>query len=295
MVQKQRTSVRHIFSERARNERRSHARNSQCASHRRYEIQMSGHQSGGTTVQALRAQSTTYVSQGQLSLKARYLNGRTRRSNIPYVFFIVEPHRVLNRLEEWIIFSRWRITCSVSKTFHFINAVSRRLAWNLLDNLFYHTHDDYLFIRQTHLKTPVSNLLSSIWNRSATHWFHTQSNTTNHLKNTMILLIIFPAMTGAPKIVGSRTSKDLSIIEHQPVALECQVSGVPDPAITWTRDGIKVLEEEGRLRIVRGGRLLQMKSSRVNDTGVYVCTALNVAGADQRQYRLNVMGMWTCQ
>lgn len=97
-------------------------------------------------------------------------------------------------------------------------------------------------------------------------------------------------MSGAPKIVGSRTNTDMSVIERQPVTLDCQVSGVPEPFIIWTHDGSTVTEDD-RVKLPRGGRQLQMTSSNVTDTGTYVCAVHNVAGSDQKQYRLAVLGL----
>lgn len=98
-------------------------------------------------------------------------------------------------------------------------------------------------------------------------------------------------MIGAPKIVGSRTNTDLSVTEHQPVTLSCQVSGVPEPSIVWTHDG-SVVDEDDRVKLLRGGRQLQVTSSHVSDAGIYVCAVQNIAGSDQKQYRLSVLGSY---
>jgi hypothetical protein len=81
------------------------------------------------------------------------------------------------------------------------------------------------------------------------------------------------------------------VIERRPFTLDCQVSGVPEPSIVWTHDGSAVVEDD-RVQLLRGGRQLQVVSSYVNDTGVYVCAVQNVAGSDQKQYRLAVLGLF---
>ena len=78
------------------------------------------------------------------------------------------------------------------------------------------------------------------------------------------------------------------VVERRPTRLECDVAGVPEPTLTWTKNG-ETLEEDGeRLKVTRAGRILQIAAAEVADTGVYACTATNVAGQDQRVYRLQV-------
>lgn len=93
----------------------------------------------------------------------------------------------------------------------------------------------------------------------------------------------------APRIPGSRTSRELSVVQRRPVSMECNVSGVPPPAVTWSKDGERIFNG-GRSRLLHGGRVLQVPAALLDDAGVYVCTAQNVAGVDRKQFRLQVFG-----
>jgi len=89
----------------------------------------------------------------------------------------------------------------------------------------------------------------------------------------------------APKITGSRSNTELSVMHRHPVKMECDVSGVPPPEVTWTKDGVDISEGGGH-----GGGVLQLAAALVDDAGLYVCTASNVAGMDRKRYRLQVLG-----
>ena len=80
--------------------------------------------------------------------------------------------------------------------------------------------------------------------------------------------------------------------QRRSVEMECDVSGVPPPEVTWTKDGVGVSEGRGR-RLLEGGRILQLAAALVEDSGVYVCTAKNVAGIHRKQFHLQVLGAST--
>jgi len=84
-----------------------------------------------------------------------------------------------------------------------------------------------------------------------------------------------------PKIVVNRT-----------VLLECPVSGVPAPRVRWLKDG-RALEEGGggRVRLLSGGRRVQIRRAAVGDAARYTCIAVNDAGQLRRDYDLEVLGM----
>lgn len=60
------------------------------------------------------------------------------------------------------------------------------------------------------------------------------------------------------------------------------VSGVPEPTLTWTRDG-------KRYPVLGDGSLV-LKEVGLDDEGTYTCTATNTAGNDQAQVQLLVQG-----
>jgi len=96
-----------------------------------------------------------------------------------------------------------------------------------------------------------------------------------------------------PRLPGSRTDTELSVAVRQRVRMECSPShGVPEPRITWLKDGepLESADHTRNIRLLRAGRILQLRSAGVEDSGVYACVIENKAGRDQRRYVLQVNG-----
>jgi hypothetical protein len=94
-----------------------------------------------------------------------------------------------------------------------------------------------------------------------------------------------------PRIPGSRSETELSVVARRQVKMECEPTGVPEPTITWIKDGNVIdIEQTKFVRILRNGRILQIVAANVDDSGLYSCSAQNSAGHEQRRYRLQVHG-----
>ena len=97
-------------------------------------------------------------------------------------------------------------------------------------------------------------------------------------------LIVRPTILNS----GSHPS-EVVVTQGNEISLECKVEGIPEPAITWMKDG-RPLASGRDIAILHDGRFLQLKNAQVSDTGRYVCVAANVAGLSDRKYDLNVHG-----
>ncbi|NXL89730.1 HMCN1 protein, partial [Alectura lathami] len=80
---------------------------------------------------------------------------------------------------------------------------------------------------------------------------------------------------------------EVVVTQGSEVLLECKAQGIPEPAVTWMKDG-RPLGSGGDVAILHDGHLLQLRDAQVSDTGRYVCVAANVAGLSDRKYDLNV-------
>lgn len=67
-----------------------------------------------------------------------------------------------------------------------------------------------------------------------------------------------------------------------PVELPCIVRGVPEPSLTWAKDGVSYpVSPDGSLAFGTVG---------LDDEGTYTCTATNTAGKDEARVQLLVQG-----
>ncbi|XP_053341492.1 hemicentin-1 [Clarias gariepinus] len=98
----------------------------------------------------------------------------------------------------------------------------------------------------------------------------------------------FKVAVHVPPSIRSSGAAERSVVLHSPVSLQCVVSGVPAPGITWLKDGRPVDATQGLLKLESGGKVLHIKEARVEDAGKYTCVATNAAGEAQQNIRLSV-------
>lgn len=71
------------------------------------------------------------------------------------------------------------------------------------------------------------------------------------------------------------------------LTLFCDVGGIPPPELRWTKNGIP-LDEGDNVEFGDGKRFVQIGNVSLGDRGVYRCEAINRAGNDTVEYRLDV-------
>ncbi|XP_028301363.1 hemicentin-1 isoform X2 [Gouania willdenowi] len=90
-----------------------------------------------------------------------------------------------------------------------------------------------------------------------------------------------------PSIRGSEDISPLTVIEGSLISLVCESSGIPPPSLTWKKDDSE-LKVNQRVRILSGGRQLQISSAEKTDAASYTCTATSEAGTTSKEYNLQV-------
>ena len=70
------------------------------------------------------------------------------------------------------------------------------------------------------------------------------------------------------------------------VSFQCNATGIPDPEITWTREGVDL----SRRHLVANDVLTLTRIVSL-DEGRYICTATNAAGFSQKSVTLTVEGL----
>ncbi|XP_028823701.1 hemicentin-1 isoform X1 [Denticeps clupeoides] len=90
-----------------------------------------------------------------------------------------------------------------------------------------------------------------------------------------------------PNIAGERRLQDVSVLQDRQVSLECKSDAVPPPTLTWLKDGVR-LQVSPRVRVISGGRYLQIDHAHLPDAARYTCIASNVAGETRRHFNVSV-------
>ncbi|XP_032884067.1 hemicentin-1 isoform X2 [Amblyraja radiata] len=92
-----------------------------------------------------------------------------------------------------------------------------------------------------------------------------------------------------PNIQGSNELSKLTVIEGNLISLVCESSGIPPPSLMWKKNGSPLLNDlNGEVRVVSGGRQLQVSNAKPSDSASYTCVATNIVGTTMKEYTLEV-------
>nr|XP_005290755.1 hemicentin-1 isoform X1 [Chrysemys picta bellii] len=92
-----------------------------------------------------------------------------------------------------------------------------------------------------------------------------------------------------PSIYGSDELSQLAVTEGSLISLVCESSGIPPPSLTWKKNSSPLpADPTGRVRVLSGGRQLQISIAEKSDAASYMCLASNIAGNTKKEYNLQV-------
>ena len=74
----------------------------------------------------------------------------------------------------------------------------------------------------------------------------------------------------------SVTPSELTVQVGREASIECSTKGNPTPQIAWVKDGKTVMPND-RVKLLPNG-ILYFLSTKVKDTGTYLCEAKNIDG-----------------
>lgn len=95
----------------------------------------------------------------------------------------------------------------------------------------------------------------------------------------------FFAYAEDPEIVTP--ANNILVNEGDTLRVNVNVTGVPQPSITWKRDG-QVLDSINDPRVTITGSNLSLSDAQHTDAGVYEITAQNIANTVKRSYNVIV-------
>ena len=81
-------------------------------------------------------------------------------------------------------------------------------------------------------------------------------------------------------------------IEGNNLVFTCTVSGMPTPDVTWLKDGVVLSDDDDRVAILTDLSMresqLQITSVIPEDSGLYTCSASNLAGVAVNRTRVDI-------
>ncbi|XP_066533975.1 hemicentin-1 [Hoplias malabaricus] len=115
----------------------------------------------------------------------------------------------------------------------------------------------------------------------------------------------FKVTVHVPPSIRSTGPSERSVIQHNPISLQCVASGVPAPSITWLKDGRpppfhrdafaitwfkdgRPLTSAAGVSVLNRGQVLEIDQAQVSDAGLYKCVAISIAGKAELTHSLQV-------
>jgi hypothetical protein len=94
-----------------------------------------------------------------------------------------------------------------------------------------------------------------------------------------------PVGDGGPKTLN--TGDNVTSLSDTPLRITCKANGIPEPTITWFKDGREIGAED-RARVLPNNTLLLIGVT-LEQSGVYTCKARNIDGEDTSDSKVNVI------
>ncbi|POI31768.1 hypothetical protein CIB84_004481, partial [Bambusicola thoracicus] len=92
-----------------------------------------------------------------------------------------------------------------------------------------------------------------------------------------------------PVIEGdAETAQSRQVVAGSSLTLECKAAGNPSPLLTWLKDGVPVKASDN-LRVVSGGKKLEILNAVEADRGQYLCVATSIAGEQEIKYGVEIL------
>ncbi|NP_001360633.1 Ig-like domain-containing protein [Caenorhabditis elegans] len=100
----------------------------------------------------------------------------------------------------------------------------------------------------------------------------------------LILKILVPPKIDKSNIIGN----PLAIVART-IYLECPISGIPQPDVIWTKNGMDINMTDSRVILAQNNETFGIENVQVTDQGRYTCTATNRGGKASHDFSLDVL------
>ncbi|XP_036379600.1 roundabout homolog 2-like isoform X2 [Megalops cyprinoides] len=125
--------------------------------------------------------------------------------------------------------------------------------------------------------SPSGNLTISSVQRVDAGFYICQALTVAGSIQAKAQLEVTDALMDRPPPIIRQGPANQTLGEDSVALLRCQASGEPAPTITWLKDGVSLLGKDPRLSLLDLGSL-QIKNTKLSDSGIYTCVASSSSG-----------------
>uniref|UniRef100_A0A8C4NLZ3 Ig-like domain-containing protein n=2 Tax=Eptatretus burgeri TaxID=7764 RepID=A0A8C4NLZ3_EPTBU len=112
----------------------------------------------------------------------------------------------------------------------------------------------------------------------------TASNSAGTIQHKVHLMVYVPPKIKGP---GPAGEMEVTVVAGQVINLPCEVESFPPPVIDWTKDARPISPLSTRHIILASGTMM-IQNTRVEDAGLYLCVAANIAGNFSQVFHLSV-------
>jgi len=96
---------------------------------------------------------------------------------------------------------------------------------------------------------------------------------------------------GDGSVVTMSIGDNVTAASDTNITISCPVSGVPTPVVTWTKDGVPIVDG-GRIIFAENNTLV-MEHVELDDSAKYTCSAQNLFGKDEASSIVRIIGLCT--
>ncbi|KAK1329305.1 hypothetical protein QTO34_011486 [Cnephaeus nilssonii] len=98
----------------------------------------------------------------------------------------------------------------------------------------------------------------------------------------------FEVTVHVPPTIKSSGLSERAVVKYKPITLQCIANGIPNPSLTWLKDGQPVSTAQGNFRIQSSGRVLQIAKTLMEDCWQIHLCGHQCAGEAQQHIQLHV-------
>ena len=94
---------------------------------------------------------------------------------------------------------------------------------------------------------------------------------------------------GDGSLVTMNIGDNVTAASNTKITISCPVSGIPTPVVTWTKDGVPIVDG-GRINFAENNSLV-MEQVELGDSAKYTCSAQNPFGKDEASSIVRIIGL----